>query len=124
MFYFQITLKSAAGLPPSLSHFVFCQYLFFNDSDLTVVPPGKLALLNSNQIVFEFKSNNKTIQSWALRMPVACNANDLDRLMDGEAREKESEEKYQEVLAKWDIKHSVKEYLDFINLLKKRRQNA
>ncbi len=38
-FFFQITIKSATGLPPSLSHFVFCQYMFWGDSDLTVVPP-------------------------------------------------------------------------------------
>ena len=38
-FSFQITIKSATGLPPSLSHFVFCQYMFWGDSDLTVVPP-------------------------------------------------------------------------------------
>ena len=34
-----MTIKSATGLPPSLSHFVFCQYMFWGDSDLTVVPP-------------------------------------------------------------------------------------
>jgi len=35
----KLTIKAAAGLPPSLSHFVFCQYMFWGDSDLTVVPP-------------------------------------------------------------------------------------
>lgn len=87
--------------------------------DIVVLPKAP-----SSDYRFQFKSNNKTIQSWALRMPVACNANDLDRLMDGEAREKEAEEKYQEVLAKWDVKHSVDEYLEFINLLTKRRQHV
>ena len=36
----QVTIKNAAGLPPSLSHFVFCQYMFWGDTDLTVVPPS------------------------------------------------------------------------------------
>ena len=36
---FQVTIKNAAGLPPSLSHFVFCQYNFWGESDPTVVPP-------------------------------------------------------------------------------------
>ena len=35
-----MTIKNAAGLPPSLSHFVFCQYMFWGDTDLTVVPPS------------------------------------------------------------------------------------
>ena len=34
-----MTIKGSAGLPPSLSHFVFCQYMFWGDPDLTVVPP-------------------------------------------------------------------------------------
>ena len=36
---YQVTIKSAAGLPPSLSHYVFCQYMFWGDTDITVVPP-------------------------------------------------------------------------------------
>ncbi len=35
-----MTIKNAAGLPPSLSHFVFGQYVFWGDSDTTVVPPA------------------------------------------------------------------------------------
>ena len=35
----QVTIKNAAGLPPSLSHFVFCQYHFWGEQDPTVVPP-------------------------------------------------------------------------------------
>ena len=35
----QVTIKNAAGLPPSLSHFVFCQYSFWGDSEPTMVPP-------------------------------------------------------------------------------------
>ena len=31
-------MKQATGLPPSLSHFVFCQYSFWG-SESTVVPP-------------------------------------------------------------------------------------
>ena len=34
-----MTVKNAAGLPPSLSHFVFCQYNFWGESDPTIVPP-------------------------------------------------------------------------------------
>ncbi|GMT33536.1 hypothetical protein PFISCL1PPCAC_24833, partial [Pristionchus fissidentatus] len=36
----RIRIKRASGLPSSLSHFVFCQYSFFNLSEMLVVPPA------------------------------------------------------------------------------------
>jgi len=50
----KLTIKAAAGLPPSLSHFVFCQYMFWGDSDLTVVPPE----VNPDAPVGRLKVNN------------------------------------------------------------------
>ena len=38
-FQFQVTIRTATGLPPSLSHFVFCQYVFWGDTDTITVPP-------------------------------------------------------------------------------------
>ncbi|KAG8178989.1 hypothetical protein JTE90_012501 [Oedothorax gibbosus] len=35
----QLSIKSATGLPPSLSNFVFCQYVFWGHPDAVVVPP-------------------------------------------------------------------------------------
>ena len=35
----RLRIVSATGLPPSLSQFVFCQYMFWGDSDLCLVPP-------------------------------------------------------------------------------------
>ena len=32
-------IKQATGLPPSLSHFVFCQYQFWNQHESEVVAP-------------------------------------------------------------------------------------
>ena len=43
-------MKNAAGLPPSLSHFVFCQYNFWGESDPTIVPPTDPDL-NSDDIL-------------------------------------------------------------------------
>ena len=37
--FFQVCIKNARGLPPALSHFVFCQYSFWGDPELTVVAP-------------------------------------------------------------------------------------
>lgn len=34
-----VTIKQASGLPLSLSHFVFCQYTFWNHPEPIVVPP-------------------------------------------------------------------------------------
>lgn len=35
----RITIKQASGLPLSLSHFVFCQYIFWGHPEPIVVPP-------------------------------------------------------------------------------------
>lgn len=35
----QVRIKKATGLPPSLSHFVFCQYNFWSQMEPVVVPP-------------------------------------------------------------------------------------
>ena len=37
---FRLTIKAATGLPPSLSQFVFCQYSFPGEGELTTVPPS------------------------------------------------------------------------------------
>ena len=34
----RLQVKSVVGLPPSLAHFVFCQYSFPGDPDITVIP--------------------------------------------------------------------------------------
>ena len=81
--------------------------------DVVVLPRA-----SSTDYRFQFKTNNKTIQSWALRMPVAVTGVDLDRFLDGEEREKEAELRYNEVHQKWGIDLSVKEYQNFINLIK------
>ncbi len=67
----------------------------------------------SNNYRFQFKSNNKTIQSWALGMPVATNGTELDRFLNGKEREKERVKRLKEVKEKWDVKISVKEWQDF-----------
>ena len=35
---FRIQIKSVVGLPPAMAHFVFCQYTFWKDQGLMVVP--------------------------------------------------------------------------------------
>lgn len=64
-----------------------------------------------------FKSNNKTIQMWALGMPVIKTPSDLRRLQNADERIKEIKEKRAEVEQKYDVKLSVKEYKKLINEL-------
>lgn len=48
----RVTIKQATGLPLSLSHFVFCQYMFWGHPEPIVVPPMVNAEVpNSNCII-------------------------------------------------------------------------
>lgn len=67
----------------------------------------------------KYKSNNKTIQSWAWGMPVAFTPQDIDRFLIPDEREKESKLRLQEVKDKWDVKFSVEEFKQLISSLKK-----
>lgn len=67
-----------------------------------------------------FKSNNKTLASWALGMPVIKTYEDIERLASREAREQESEQRYNEVITDHHVRKSGQEYLDLI----KEVQNA
>lgn len=87
--------------------------------DLVILPKG-----GSADYRFQFKSNNKTIQSWALGMPVATNGEELDRFLSADERNKESKLRLDEVHEKWDVSVSVEEYKKFIELLVQRRKNA
>lgn len=63
---------------------------------------------------FQFKSDNKTVLAWALGMPVAIDAEDMERFMDEDERRKEAELRGQQVVKYWDINISVREFRDII----------
>lgn len=69
----------------------------------------------------KYKSNNKVIQAWALRMPVIRAPEDLEKLISGEAREEEAAKRRKEVEDKWDVKYSVEEYRLLINKLRAKK---
>jgi kinesin family protein 13 len=62
----RVTIKQASGLPLSLSHFVFCQYMFWGYSEPIVVPPiinTELPLFNcitkqKESLTFKFNQTN------------------------------------------------------------------
>jgi len=66
---------------------------------------------------WQFKSNNKTLTSWALGMPVADTADDIVRFLTETERKKEAEIRLKEIKDKYDVKLSVAEYKDFIDFL-------
>lgn len=66
-----------------------------------------------------FKSNNKTLTAWALKMPVATTPAEIDRFMDPLERQKEADLRYQEVITKYHVRESGRQYLDLIDRLKK-----
>lgn len=70
---------------------------------------------------WKFKSNNKTLTSWALGMPVATTPEELKKFMNEEERKKEAIIRLKEVKEKWDIKLSIPEYEDLISQIKKNK---
>jgi len=69
-----------------------------------------------------FKSNNRELTAWALGMPVARTAEDLERLMDPVERQKEADRNLREVREKYDVRQSVGEFKRLIEELKNGRR--
>lgn len=83
--------------------------------DFVLMPDYKTNLRHS------FKSNNKTLTSWALGMPVAVNPEDIDRFIDPAERQKESELRRKQVLEEFHSRQSGQEYVTFIDDIMKRK---
>lgn len=66
---------------------------------------------------FRFKSDNKTIQAWALGLPVAMNDRQLDQFITQESREKEQRDKLALVQKEFNVTKSVSELKDLIKSL-------
>ncbi len=66
---------------------------------------------------YKYKSDNKTIHSWALGMPVATSPDELRKFIDEKARREESEKRLGEII-NFDVKKSVEDYKKFIEELK------
>lgn len=72
----------------------------------------------------KFKSDNKVLTCWALKVPVARIPKDLQRYADPKERKKEAEMRYNEVREKRDVKQSVEEYKGFINEIQSRDKRS
>lgn len=67
----------------------------------------------------QYKSNNKTTHAWSIGLPVAHWGDDIDRLMEEQARKAEAELHYNLTHIDYDCKNSVNELDRFIEQLKK-----
>lgn len=66
---------------------------------------------------WKYKSNNKTIHSWALGLPVAHNDRELKQFLSTEARTEESLRRRKEVEENYNAEQSVKELKDIIQFV-------
>jgi len=82
-------------------------FMDIQNGDFVINPSSPLKELR-------FKSNNKTLISWALGMPVVNEAADMDRFLNPVERQKEIDIRQKEIEDKWDIELSIKQYKELI----------
>ena len=90
-------------------------FIDIQGADFAINPPS---LLRN----FKYKSNNKTLISWALGLPVASTAEDMDRFMKPEERNKEVVKRMKEIKEKWDIKQSVEQFKEILCDIQKTKE--
>lgn len=82
----------------------------------TEIQKGDICVLPINNRPFDvFKSENKTVISQLLGVPVAYNAEELDALLEPEARTDYIDTIYDKIIEEYDCKRSVEEYKEIIN---------
>lgn len=88
-------------------------YDILKGGDIALLPPHRMA---DGGIPYraKFKSNNKVVTAWALGLPVATNAEQLEWFIPAERRRLEAAEKIAHVKAHYDIRQSVLDYLTLI----------
>lgn len=84
-------------------------YMDIKGGDFAINPP-------SISRGFRFKSNNKTLISWALGLPVANTADEMDRFLDPEERTKEIKKRLNEIKKDYMIEKSINQYKDIIKI--------
>lgn len=72
----------------------------------------------------KYKSDNKTLQAWALGMPVIKVPDDIAKFMTAEQRKAEGLEKRKLIEDKFDVKYSVDEYKALIKEIEEEKRNG
>ncbi len=70
-----------------------------------------------------FKSNNRTVNAWFLKMPVAKSVEDMERFIDPIQRQKEADKNYKEAITNWTSDKSVAEYKNLIKQIQDAKTN-
>lgn len=86
-------------------------YKEIQKGDVCVLPP-------TNRPFDKFKSENKTVIAQLLGVPVATNAEELDKLMEAEDRNRAIDTIYDKILVDYDCKRSIEEYKTIIQDIK------
>lgn len=90
-----------------------------------IIMGGEMVLNNRPEIgKFKYKSENKTIIAWSLNMPVAKDADDVERFMKAEGRITEMSLRSGEVREQWQVEKSVQEYKNVISDIQRERSAA
>jgi len=90
-------------------------YMDIKGSDFAINPP-------SMSKGFRFKSNNKTLISWALGLPVANTADEMDKFLKPEFRNQEIEIRLKEIKKDWVVEKSIKQYKDIIKCIQNNKK--
>jgi hypothetical protein len=92
----------------SYEHYLSRQHIA--ESDMLLNP-------RSDRASFRYKSNNKSVIAWKLRVPVAVTGDDIARFIDPDERNREAE-KYEFVENEYDIEKSVQQYQDIFRRIR------
>jgi len=72
---------------------------------------------------YRYKSNNKTLISWGLGIPVAETADDMVKFLEPAGRQKEVDARRVELEKDWDIQLSVRQFEDILKTIWSARKN-
>lgn len=86
-------------------------YMDIKGGDFAINPPSMVR-------GFRFKSNNKTLISWALGLPVASTADEMDRFLSADKRNEEVKKRMQEIKKDWTVEKSIEQFKDIICKIK------
>lgn len=92
-------------------------YNVIQQADIAIFPTG----MRMND---KYKSENKTVISKLLGIPVAKDADELDALMEAEARNNAISQEYDKLKQQYDCVKSVQEYKELINEIATKRHQA
>lgn len=87
-------------------------YKQLQEADICILPEG--------QRPFDyFKSDNKTVIAELCGLPVVKNLEELEIMLDPDARNKHVKENYEKLIKEYDCKNSVKKYKELIDEIRK-----